>query len=51
MKEEQLSHLRQVLEWLKHDKLLINLQNFSFTKEELVYLGFFISQDALTMDL
>ena len=43
MKEEHMMHLRQVLEQWKHESLLINLQNLSFMKEELMYLGTAIS--------
>ena len=49
-KEKHLEHIRQVLQRLKEEKLLINLKKFSFMQEEIVYLGFFISVDGLTMD-
>ena len=49
-KEEHLEHIRQVLQRLKEEKLLINLKKCSFMQEEIVYLGFVISTDGLKMD-
>ncbi|WP_044908690.1 reverse transcriptase family protein, partial [[Clostridium] innocuum] len=49
-REEHLLHVRQVLQRLKEEKLLINLKKCSFMKEEIVYLGFVISADGLKMD-
>lgn len=37
--DEQLLHIRSVLEMFKEDKLLINLKKCRFVKKELVYLG------------
>ena len=50
-KEEHLEHIRQVLQRLKEEKLLINLKKYSFMQEEIVYLGFVILVDRLKMDL
>ena len=49
-KEEHLDNIRQVLQRLKEEKLLINLKKCSFMQEEIVYLGFVISADGLKMD-
>ena len=49
-KEEHLEHIRQVLQRLKEEKLLINLNKCSFMQEEIVYLGFVISANGLKMD-
>jgi hypothetical protein len=49
-KEEHLEHVRKVLQWLREEKLLINLKKCTFLKEELVYLGFVISKEGLKMD-
>ena len=49
--EEQVYHVRAVLQRLKEEKLLVNLKKCSFMKEELVYLGFVISSTSLEMDL
>ena len=49
-KEEHLEHIRQVLQRLKEEKLMINLKKCSFMQEEIVYLGFVISADGLKMD-
>ena len=49
-KEEHLEHIRQVLQRLKEEKLLINLKKYSFMQEEIVYLGFVISANSLKMD-
>lgn len=49
-KEEHIKDIRQVLQRLKEDKLLINLKKCSFMKEEIVYLGFVISTYGLKMD-
>ena len=45
-----MEHLRQVLQWLKEEKLLINLKKCTFLENELVYLGFVISKEGLKMD-
>ena len=37
-KEEHLKHIRQVLQRLKEENLVINLKNYSFMQEEIVYL-------------
>ena len=50
-KEEHLDHVRKVLQWLKEEKLLINLKKCTFLQNELVYLGFVISKEGLKMDL
>ena len=49
-KEEHLEHVRQVLQRLKEEKLMINLKKCSFMQEEIVYLGLGISDDGLKMD-
>jgi len=46
-----LRHLNYVLRKFYQEKLLSNLKKCSFFKEQLVYLGFFISADGLKMDL
>lgn len=50
-KEEHLEHIRQVLQRLKEETLMINLKKCSFMQEEIVYLGFVILVDGLKMDL
>eukprot|EP00253_Pinus_taeda_P021342 PITA_21342 len=49
-KEEHVRHLNYVIQRLQQEKLLLNLKNCSFMKEELVYLGFVISAERLKMD-
>lgn len=49
-KEEHLLQLRQVLQRLREEKLLINIKKCTFMKDELVYLGFAISKVVLKMD-
>ena len=49
-KEEHLEHIRQVLQRLKEEKLLINLEKCFFMQEEIVYLGFLNSANGLKMD-
>lgn len=49
-KEERLVHLRLVMQWLKEEGLLVNLKTCIFIMEELIYLGFVISQGSLKMD-
>lgn len=49
-KEEHLEHVRQVLQILKEEKLIINLKKCSFMQEWIMYLGFVISADGLRMD-
>ena len=48
-REENLRHLKYVLERLQQEKLLINMKKCSFMKNELEYLGFVISKDGLKM--
>lgn len=50
-KEEHFEHVRKVLQWLKEEKLLINLKKCTFFHNELVYMGFFISKEGLKIDL
>ena len=50
-KEEHLTHLELVLKKLREKELKINLDKCFFMKEELVFLGFFISKGNLKMDL
>ena len=49
-KEEHLTNLNLVLKRLYDAKLTINLEKCDFMEEELVYLGFVISQGQLKMD-
>ena len=49
-KEENLAHIRQVLQRLNQEKLLVNLHKCSFMKEGSVYLGFVISYQGLEMN-
>ncbi len=49
-REELIIHLNLVLKKLYDEKLLINLKKCFFMKEELIYLGFVISQEGLKMD-
>ena len=49
-KEEHLSHLKIVFKKLHDEKLMINLEKCDFMKQELVYLGFVLSQGNLKMD-
>jgi hypothetical protein len=42
-REEHLRHLKLVLKKLQQEKLLINMKKCSSMKEEMIYLGFFIS--------
>ena len=46
-KEEHLEHIRQLLQRLKEEKLLINLKKCSFMQKEIVYLGILISANGL----
>jgi hypothetical protein len=49
-KEEHLRHLTLMMRRLQRDNLLINMKKSSFTKIELIYLGFVISTNELKMD-
>lgn len=49
-KEENMFHIRHVLQRFKEENLLINLKMCSFMKEEITYLGFMISDNDLKMD-
>lgn len=48
-KEEHLEHLEVVLRKYNEEKLLINLENCEFMKQELLYLGFVVSKGSLKM--
>ena len=48
-KKEHMKQLELVLRKLQ-DMLIVNLEKFEFMKEELVYLGFVMSQRSLKMD-
>ena len=39
-----------MLQWLKEEKLLINMNKCTFMQEELVYFGFVISKEGFKMD-
>jgi hypothetical protein len=47
---EHMKHLTTVMQRLQQEKLLINMNKSSFMKTELIYLGFFISENELRMD-
>ena len=49
-KEENLRHLKYVLDMMKKEKLLINMKKCTFMQKKLVYLGFIISDEGLKMD-
>jgi hypothetical protein len=49
-KAEHLKHLAIVMRKLQQEKLLINMKKSSFMKTELIYLGFVISANELSMD-
>ena len=48
--DEHLLHIHSVLQWLREEKLLINLKMCSFAKKELIFLGFVVSSEGLKMD-
>ena len=50
-KEEHLEHIKKVLQKLKEGQLLINIKKCSFIQEEIMYLGFVISNNGLKMIL
>ena len=45
-----MKHLEMMLRKLQEEKLTVNLEKSEFMKEELVYLGFVVSQGSLKMD-
>lgn len=49
-REEHITHIRHVLQWMREEWLSINIKKCSFMKNELVYLGFVISMEGLKMD-
>ena len=49
-REENLQHLRKILEVLRREKLYANLKKCRFMQESLVFLGFVISADGVKMD-
>ena len=48
--DEYLLDIHRVLERLREEKFLINLNKCSFVKREVVYLGFVVSAEGLKMD-
>ena len=49
-KEDHVEHIRQVLQTLKEEKLLINLKRFSFMKEDIMYLNVVILDNFLKIN-
>lgn len=49
-REEYLKHIDMVLKRLHEEKLMINLDKCLFMQEEIIYLGFVISQGEFKMD-
>ena len=49
-KVEHLSHLREVLSVLLHNKLYVNLKKCSFMTKSLLFLGFIVSGDGIRVD-
>ena len=47
---EHLSHLREVLLVLLHNKLYVNLKKCSFMTNSLLFLGFVVSGDGIRVD-
>jgi len=47
---EHVEHEREVLQFLKEEKLLIKLKKCTFMQRELVYLGFVVSREGLKMN-
>lgn len=47
--EEHMKHLEPMMRKLQEEKLIINLEKSEFMKQELVYLGFVVSQGNLKM--
>ena len=45
-----MKHLELVLKKLQEENLIVNLEKSEFMKEELLYLGFFISQGSLKIE-
>jgi hypothetical protein len=49
--EDHLMHAQRFFEKLREEKFLINLNKCMFVKRELVYLGFFVLEKGLNIDL
>ena len=49
-KEEHFKHIRQVLQKLKEEQLLINFKKHLLVQEQILYLGFVILANGLKMD-
>lgn len=49
-KEEHMKHLDMVLRRLHQEKLMVNQEKCEFLKNELVYLGFVVSNGCIKMD-
>ena len=50
-KEENLQHLKVILDVLRADGLYANIKKCRFMQTSLTFLGFFISRDGIQMDL
>ena len=50
-KEDHLQHLKVILDVLTKHHLYVNMKKCRFLQENLVFLGFFISQKGVKMDL
>lgn len=47
-RKEHLSHLRQVLSLLLHEKLYVNLKKCSFVQSSIIFLGFVVFKDGVS---
>ena len=48
--EEHIEHLREVLTFLKENKLYVNMKKCIFLFRRLLFLGFVVSGDGITID-
>lgn len=49
--DDHMSYLREVLLFLRHDKIFATLKKCAFSSEQVHFLGYIVSADGLTVDL
>ena len=49
--EEHVTHVKEVLQILRHEKLYANLPKCTFAKDKLIFLGFVVSSNGIEVDV
>src|SRR4051812_18627230 len=49
--EEHVTHVKEVLQILRHEKLYANLPKCTFARDKLIFLGFVVSSNGIEVDV